>query len=73
MSRDSVHQLLYAVGPIIMVPRALPSVLIVHTGGTLGMDPGASYEADVEGQRLKRGGNYKGTLGPGWHPTPSSM
>ena len=55
-----------------MVPKALPSVLIVHTGGTLGMDPLASYEPDVDGrERLKGGGSFKGTLGPGmsflWH------
>ena len=49
-----------------MVPKALPSVLIVHTGGTLGMDPLASYEPDVDGrERLKGGGSFKGTLGPG--------
>lgn len=53
-------------GPVIMVPKALPSVLIVHTGGTLGMDPLASYEPDVDGrERLKGGGSFKGTLGPG--------
>ncbi|DBA87625.1 TPA: hypothetical protein ACH3X1_004640 [Trebouxia sp. C0004] len=53
-------------GPIIMVPKPLPSVLIIHTGGTLGMDPIASYEPDVDGkERLKAGGTFKGTLGPG--------
>ncbi|KAL3140699.1 hypothetical protein ABBQ32_005255 [Trebouxia sp. C0010 RCD-2024] len=53
-------------GPLIMVPRPLPSVLIIHTGGTLGMDPAASYEPDVDGrEKLKRGGSFKGTLGPG--------
>ncbi|KAL0051691.1 hypothetical protein WJX82_000327 [Trebouxia sp. C0006] len=53
-------------GPIIMVPKPLPSVLIIHTGGTLGMDPIASYEPDVDGkERLKGGGTFKGTLGPG--------
>ncbi|KAL3147958.1 hypothetical protein ABBQ38_014253 [Trebouxia sp. C0009 RCD-2024] len=53
-------------GPLIMVPRPLPSVLIIHTGGTLGMDPVASYEPDVDGrEKLKRGGSFKGTLGPG--------
>lgn len=51
-----------------MVPRPLPSVLIIHTGGTLGMDPAASYEPDVDGrEKLKRGGSFKGTLGPGEH------
>lgn len=49
-----------------MVPKPLPSVLITHTGGTLGMDPIASYEPDVDGkERLKGGGTFKGTLGPG--------
>ncbi len=49
-----------------MVPKPLPSVLIIHTGGTLGMDPIASYEPDVDGkERLKGGGTFKGTLGPG--------
>ena len=49
-----------------MVPRPLPSVLIIHTGGTLGMDPVASFEPDVDGrEKLKRGGTFKGTLGPG--------
>lgn len=53
-------------GPMIMVPRPLPSVLIIHTGGTLGMDPVASFEPDVDGrEKLKRGGSFKGTLGPG--------
>ena len=49
-----------------MVPRPLPSVLIIHTGGTLGMDPVASFEPDVDGrEKLKGGGTFKGTLGPG--------
>ena len=49
-----------------MVPRPLPSVLIIHTGGTLGMDPVASFEPDVDGRdKLKGGGSFKGTLGPG--------
>ena len=49
-----------------MVPRPLPSVLIIHTGGTLGMDPVASFEPDVDGrEKLKGGGTFRGTLGPG--------
>ncbi len=65
-------------GPIIMVPQPLPSVLIVHTGGTLGMDPITSYEPDVDGRdRLKGGGTFKGTLGPGTlfgcGPSPSTL
>lgn len=58
-------------GPIIMVPKPLPSVLIIHTGGTLGMDPIASYEPDADGkERLKGGGTFKGTLGPGFALVP---
>ena len=57
-----------------MVPKPLPSVLIIHTGGTLGMDPIASYEPDVDGkERLKGGGTFKGTLGPGIHLCPCSL
>eukprot|EP01023_Acetabularia_acetabulum_P028099 TRINITY_DN2655_c0_g1_i2.p1 TRINITY_DN2655_c0_g1~~TRINITY_DN2655_c0_g1_i2.p1 ORF type:complete len:508 (+),score=64.53 TRINITY_DN2655_c0_g1_i2:152-1525(+) len=54
-------------GPIMYVTKPLPSVLVVHTGGTLGMDPGQSYENDDEGLHLKRGtgGTYKGSLMPG--------
>lgn len=56
-----------------MVPRPLPSVLIIHTGGTLGMDPIASYEPDVDGrERLKGGGTFKGTLGPGVCKPPAT-
>lgn len=48
----SVH----AAGPILMVTRPLPRVLLLHTGGTLGMDPHASYEAgDESGLHLKEG------------------
>jgi len=52
----------------VMFARALPRVLIVHTGGTLGMDPVRSYEVDVDGhQTLKTGtgGEYEKTLRPG--------
>ncbi len=57
-----------------MVPKPLPSVLIIHTGGTLGMDPIASYEPDVDGkERLKGGGTFKGTLGPGLSFCPCSL
>lgn len=56
-----------------MVPRPLPSVLIIHTGGTLGMDPIASYEPDVDGrERLKGGGTFKGTLGPGGYKSAAA-
>ncbi len=32
-------------GPVLMVTRPLPRVLLLHTGGTLGMDPAASYDS----------------------------
>jgi len=36
--------------------RPIPRVLLVHTGGTLGMDPGESYREDFVGQvHLKEG------------------
>ena len=39
-----------------MVTRPLPRVLILHTGGTLGMDPMASFEAEEQGElHLKAG------------------
>eukprot|EP01025_Chloroclados_australasicus_P069856 TRINITY_DN992_c0_g3_i1.p1 TRINITY_DN992_c0_g3~~TRINITY_DN992_c0_g3_i1.p1 ORF type:complete len:439 (-),score=38.21 TRINITY_DN992_c0_g3_i1:995-2239(-) len=54
-------------GPIMYVTKPLPSVLLIHTGGTLGMDPSQSYENDEEGLHLKHGtgGSYKGSLQPG--------
>ena len=44
-------------GPTLMVTRPLPRVLLLHTGGTLGMDPAASYDAgDPDGDvHLKEG------------------
>ncbi|CAG9467813.1 unnamed protein product [Pedinophyceae sp. YPF-701] len=54
--------------PIIMITRPLPRVLLVHTGGTLGMDPTASFETDGEGHvhvRRGTGGHYPGSLQPG--------
>jgi hypothetical protein len=48
--------------PLIMVTKPLPRVLMLHTGGTLGMDPAASYEAGEKGVSLRRGtgGVYAG-------------
>jgi hypothetical protein len=50
----------------------LPKVLVIHTGGTLGMDADLSYEVDKEGhQHLKHGtgGTYtKAALKPGGPP-----
>lgn len=37
-------------GPLLTVTRPLPRVLLLHTGGTLGMDPDASFAADAAGQ-----------------------
>jgi L-asparaginase type I len=47
--------------------RHLPRVLMVHTGGTLGMDPARSYQMDPEGHlELKQGtgGEYLPGLQP---------
>lgn len=61
--------------PMLMVTKPLPRVLILHTGGTLGMDPSLSYEAKDEGLHLKpgTGGVYAGTPpSPGAVPARSS-
>ncbi len=50
------------------VTRPLPHVLVVHTGGTLGMDPGVSYSLDSNGKPVLAagtGGTYSGGLRPG--------
>lgn len=50
------------------VTRPLPRVLLLHTGGTLGMDPDASFAPNVEGTVMLRegtGGTYQGGLKPG--------
>lgn len=48
--------------PLLVVTKPLPRVLILHTGGTLGMDPAASFQASEQGVNLKRGtgGVYAG-------------
>jgi Asparaginase, N-terminal len=48
--------------PTLMVTKPLPRVLMLHTGGTLGMDPAASYEALDTGVSLRQGtgGVYAG-------------
>jgi hypothetical protein len=55
------------------MPQLLPRVLILHTGGTLGMDIKESFEADADAPQLTplqlkkgTGGTYKGVfrLGP---------
>mmetsp|Transcript_8954 Transcript_8954/g.29448 ORF Transcript_8954/g.29448 Transcript_8954/m.29448 type:complete len:460 (+) Transcript_8954:44-1423(+) len=52
-------------GPLIMVSRPLPRVLILHTGGTLGMDPQASFQDDEGEVTLVQGGTYSDGLQPG--------
>lgn len=50
------------------ITRPLPRVLVVHTGGTLGMDPGTSYHLDASGKPVLAagtGGTYAGGLKPG--------
>lgn len=48
--------------PLLVVTKPLPRVLILHTGGTLGMDPEASFQASEQGVNLKKGtgGVYAG-------------
>ena len=66
---------LHVAEPLLLVSRPLPAVLCLHTGGTLGMDPEASYEPDaVDGHvHLKpgTGGSFspKGALRPGQQPS----
>jgi hypothetical protein len=50
--------------PLLVVTKPLPRVLILHTGGTLGMDPTASFEPGMKGVSLRRGtgGIYAGAL-----------
>lgn len=38
-----------AASPIVLIAKPLARVLLLHTGGTLGMDSHASYEEDAEG------------------------
>ncbi|GMH34131.1 hypothetical protein BSKO_01965 [Bryopsis sp. KO-2023] len=56
-----------AEGPLLMITKPLPKVLVIHTGGTLGMDPHESYHSDQDGVHLREGtgGTYKGGLKPG--------
>lgn len=46
----------------VYVEKHLPHLLLVHCGGTFGMDPGTSFDASGA---LRRGGNYKAGLRPG--------
>lgn len=51
-------------------------MLLVHTGGTLGMDPGVSYHLDANGKPVLAagtGGTYAGALRPGACPLSSKM
>ncbi|GBG70570.1 hypothetical protein CBR_g6696 [Chara braunii] len=49
------------------VVKPLPRVLLLHTGGTLGMDPKKSFEEEEGAMHLKKGtgGEYPKTLRPG--------
>lgn len=38
--------------PVVLIARPLPRVLLIHCGGTLGMDAAASYELDLEGHMM---------------------
>ena len=39
-----------------MIMKPMPRVLLLHTGGTLGMDPDSSFDTDPDGHmRLKEG------------------
>lgn len=51
--------------PLLYVTRPLPRVLLLHTGGTLGMDPEESFEARTTGEvslKSGTGGSYSGGL-----------
>jgi hypothetical protein len=61
------------------MPQLLPRVLILHTGGTLGMDIQESFEAEADAPQLTplqlkkgTGGTYKGALGS-WPSIASAM
>lgn len=61
-------------GPLIIVSRPLPKVLLLHTGGTLGMELD-SFSVGTDGHvsvKPGTGGTFKGTLRPGT-PTLSSI
>eukprot|EP00775_Hariotina_reticulata_P006054 gene6054-6292_t len=68
-SSDSSSAGLLVTGPLVMVQQPLPRVLILHTGGTLGMDVGESFEPDPDDPmnlHLKKGtGGSYGSLVPG--------
>ena len=54
-----------AVAPIVLVARPLPRVLLLHCGGTMGMDAAASYVQDVEGHMVLKQARWGG-VGWGW-------
>ena len=55
-------------GPLLMVTRPLPRVLLLHTGGTLGMDPMASFETEEAAGEL----HLKQGTG-GVYPAPNKL
>ena len=56
-------------GPMVLVARSLPRVLLLHTGGTLGMQPEQSFETNSGDGHLHlvpgTGGRYDKALRPG--------
>jgi hypothetical protein len=61
--QEDSHKQEHSEAPLLMVTKPLPRVLMLHTGGTLGMDPMASYEAANKGSvslRRGTGGVYAG-------------
>jgi hypothetical protein len=38
--------------PMVLIARPLPRVLLLHTGGTLGMDASESYEQSLDGHMV---------------------
>lgn len=60
-----------AAAPIVLIAKPLPRVLLLHCGGTLGMDPGESYTEDLEGHVVLRegtGGRYHEPTAPALKP-----
>lgn len=57
-----------AEAPMVLVARSLPRVLLLHTGGTLGMQPEQSFENSADGHLHLvpgTGGRYEKALRPG--------
>ena len=60
--------------PMVLIARPLPRVLLLHCGGTLGMDAQASYEQDVrDGHMVLKQGTGGTYHKPGEALRPGSM